>query len=815
MEFGADYDNPQQRDAAVSALLDAAHSILKYQKFEDAARAIFDSCKELIGATAGYVALLSADGSENEVLFLDSGGLPCTVDPSLPMPIRGLRAESYRHGKAVYDNDFPNSEWMRFMPQGHVCLDNVIFAPLMLDGKAVGLLGLANKHGGFTDRDAYLASAFGDFAAIAFSNSRTFDERLQKSEERYKHIIESVTDYIYTVKIENGVAVSTTHGPACLTVTGYSAEEYDADPFLWIHMVHEDDRDAVIEQANGILRGERPIPLEHRIIQKGGSIRWVRNTAVPRYEGGRLIAYDGLVSDITERKEAEEALIRSKEFSETVINSVDDAICIIDVGGFRITGANKAFLKAYGLRLEEAIGRQCCEITHRRKTPCIPPEHPCPLIDAVKNGAHSVYEHIHFDKEGNKIYVEVSATPIRNEKGEITHVVHVCRDITGRKSLEEQIRQSQKMEAVGLLAGGVAHDFNNMLTAIIGYSNLVQMKLQKDDLLKPYVDQILSAGEKAANLTQSLLAFSRKQILDKKAVSLNEIVRRMEKLLLRLIGEDIELKTAVAEKDLTVTADAGQIEQVVMNLCTNARDAMPDGGILTIETGYAYITDEYAKIHLDAKPGRYALISISDTGVGMDEKTRERIFDPFFTTKEMGKGTGLGLSIVYGIVKQHNGFVNVYSEPAKGATFRIYLPLTAHGIEREETAALPPLEGGIETILVAEDSEDVRGLIKTALEDKGYEVIEACDGEEAIRLFNENQDKIKLTLLDVIMPKKNGKEAYEEIKRLMPDIKAVFMSGYTADIVSRKGIIEKGLEFISKPVSPEELLRKVRKILDQ
>ncbi len=388
-------------------------------------------------------------------------------------------------------------------------------------------------------------------------------------------------------------------------------------------------------------------------------------------------------------------------------------------------------------------------------------------------------------------------------------------EIVERCHLQAQLLQAQKMEAMGTLTGGVAHDFNNILTAIIGYGSLVRIGMKEDDPFRPYIKEILSAAEKATNLTLSLLAFSRKQIINPKPVNLSEIIRGIEKLLLRVIGEDVELRIMLNGEDLTIMADPGQIEQVLMNLCTNSRDAMPDGGLLTIETKIVTLDSEYIKTHGYGEIGKYALVSVTDTGIGMDENTRERIFEPFFTTKELGKGTGLGLAMAYGIIKQHNGYINVYSEPCKGTTFKIYLPLIKSEIAGAEPDALPPPKRGSETVLVAEDEAAVRKLTRDVLEGYGYKAIEAEDGEDAINKFMENKEGIHILLFDLIMPKKNGKEAYEEISRIRPDIKAIFMSGYTADIIHKKGILEKGLNFISKPVSPDELLRRVREVLDK
>jgi nitrogen-specific signal transduction histidine kinase len=399
-------------------------------------------------------------------------------------------------------------------------------------------------------------------------------------------------------------------------------------------------------------------------------------------------------------------------------------------------------------------------------------------------------------------------------------------DITERKQAEQekarlqaQLYLSQKLEAVGHLAGGIAHDFNNILTAIMGYGSLLQAKLKQDDPLRNHVDQILTSAERAAALVRSLLAYSRKQIINPRPVKINEIVVNVENMLQRIIGEDINLQTVLSEQDTTVVADAGQIEQILTNLATNARDAMPAGGALTIEAGVIEMDEQFIKAHGYGMQGPYVLLTVSDTGGGMDENTQKQIFEPFFTTKDVGKGTGLGLSTVYGIVKQHNGFINCYSEPGEGTTFKIYLPLatkpTGPAVQPSAIGRPPLLKGGSETILLAEDDDDLRKLIMQVLEDFGYTVLEASDGDAAVGLFREHYDTISLLLLDVIMPKKNGRDAYAEMREIEPAIKALFTSGYTADIIHKQGLLDQGLEFILKPVSPTELLKKVRDVLDK
>ncbi len=530
--------------------------------------------------------------------------------------------------------------------------------------------------------------------------------------------------------------------------------------------------------------------------------------------------------------------IWTKDISATtILHSLPDAVFMTDPQ-MRIFYFNLAAEKITGFKSREAIGMYCKDVLKSGicKTECVVKQ----ALDTDKNIFN--IETTIITATGQTIPALVSASLIKDATGKIFGYLYSFRDISLLKkimsdieasraelternieldrALEElkltyiQLLQAQKMEAIGQLTGGIAHDFNNILTAIIGFGTLLKMD-EKDDLLRSYINHILTSAERAANLTRALLTFSRKQIINPKPVNLNDIIRRLEKLLSRLIGEDIELSIVITDKDLTVMADDGQIEQLLMNLATNAQHAMPEGGSLTIRTECVQLDYEFIKRHGFDKPGHYALLSIEDTGTGMDEKTRERIFEPFFTTKEIGKGTGLGLAMVYGIVKQHNGYINVYSEPDRGTIFRIYLPLIKSPVEEEKEAIVPMIERGTETVLVAEDDAQVRELIREILTEFGYTVLEAKDGEEAIQVFYENREKIQLLILDVIMPKRNGKEVYDEIKMERPDMEAIFVSGYDANIVYKKSIVKEGFDFIPKPILPDELLRKVRNVLDE
>ena len=384
-----------------------------------------------------------------------------------------------------------------------------------------------------------------------------------------------------------------------------------------------------------------------------------------------------------------------------------------------------------------------------------------------------------------------------------------------RAALEEQLRQSQKMEAIGRLAGGVAHDFNNLLTIVSGYSELLLERLDQEDPMRPHIEEIKKAGDRAASLTRQLLAFSRKQVMAPQVVDLNRVVAGMNRMLQRLIGEDVELVAICCDDLWRVKADPGQIEQVIMNLAVNARDAMPKGGRLTIETANVELDETYSQRHLAIAPGPYVMLAVSDTGDGMDTATQARVFEPFFTTKEQGKGTGLGLATVYGIVKQSGGYIWLYSEPGEGATFKIYLPRAEGKVpEARKTEERVQPTMGSETILVVEDDEAVRGFVRGVLQSRGHTLLEAGNSNEALSLLRTHQQPIQLLLTDVVMPQMSGRELAQQLLALQPKMKVLFMSGYTDNAVVQHGALEPGTNFLQKPFSPERLMRKVREILD-
>lgn len=575
------------------------------------------------------------------------------------------------------------------------------------------------------------------------------------------------------------------------------------------NFIPQGTREVLRERFGRLLSGKPFEYYEHPIITKGGKERvfaWY-NTTVAGKDG----SVSGTLSsgeDITERRMAEEALRESEEKFRTLFEEIMDAV-IINTPDDRFLDINPAGVEMLGYDSKEEILKADIKGFYVN-----PEDRERYKKELEEKGFIKDFEAALRKKNGELITVSISSTAVRDEAGRIAAYRCVARDVTDHKKLEAQLLQAQKMEAIGQLTGGIAHDFNNILTAIIGYGSVLKMKMREDNPLRAHVDGLLRSAESAAALTHGLLAFGRKQIITLKPMKLNVIVTGVTRLVSRLIGEDIRFRTVLTADDPVVTADGGQIEQVLMNLATNAMDAMPGGGVLTVKTEVVRLESGFVQAHGYGNPGDYALMTVSDTGTGMDKKTLQKIFEPFFTTKEVGKGTGLGLSIVYGVIKQHNGYINVYSEPGAGTTFRIYLPLSAEALEEKALQGDEAPIGGSETILIAEDSEEVRNLTKSILEEFGYTVITAVDGEEAVERFMENRDRIGLLLFDVIMPRKNGKEAYDEIRKTAADVKAIFLSGYTEEIIQKKGLFEEGLSLVSKPIAPTLLLKKIRETLD-
>jgi PAS domain S-box-containing protein len=569
---------------------------------------------------------------------------------------------------------------------------------------------------------------------------------------------------------------------------------------------------AWIDDLKNIKQGEKR-SRTFTVTCKDGTEKTINFIPVQLETGENLVACD----DITKRIQTEGALRESEGRYRTLFEGSKDAVYITNREG-KFISVNPAFLELFGYTKEEL------NLLSAQDTYVNPLDRNRFRQEIEQKGFVRDYEVKLRNKDGTEIDCLLTSSMRRDNDRSILGYQGIIRDITARKrseqemaALQEQFRQSQKMEAVGRLGGGIAHDFNNLLTIIKGYSQLSLLDLKENGPLWGNIQEIQKATQRATDLTRQLLAFSRRQILDLKVLDLNTLLKDLDKMLRRIIGEDIELTTLLAENLGRVKIDPGQFEQIILNLAVNARDAIPSGGKLTIETANVVLDEEYARTHVSVTPGPYVRLSVSDTGVGIPLEVKEKVFEPFFTTKEKGKGTGLGLSTVYGIVKQSGGNIWVYSEPAHGTTFKIYLPRVEEDLDtlpgRDETDFLPR---GSETVLLVEDEPSVRDLAHRLLNQQGYKVLEAANGEEALRVVQEHiGEKIHLLLTDVVMPQMGGKELANQLKLLRPDVKVLYTSGYTDDAIVHHGVLEPGTHFLQKPFSPKTLSHKVREVLDR
>ena len=506
-------------------------------------------------------------------------------------------------------------------------------------------------------------------------------------------------------------------------------------------------------------------------------------------------------------------LVQREELFRLISENAGDMIAVVDVNGNRIYDS-PSYERVLGYSAEELQGSARFEQIHPDDRHLIEEV----AREAREQGVGRSIQYRMRHKNGTWRTLESAANAVRGSHGQVEKFVIVNRDVTERKQLEEQFRQAQKMEAVGRLSGGVAHDFNNLLGVIIGYAEFAQERIESPDSIRGSIDEILKAGKRAASLTRQLLAFSRLQVLDPKIIDLNSAVTDMDKLLRRVIGEDINLETSLARDLGRVKADQGQFEQVIVNLAVNARDAMPHGGKLIIATENFVMDEDFVRRYpYPVRPGPYVLLTVTDTGIGMDGETKARAFEPFFTTKEKGKGTGLGLSTVYGVVKQSAGYIDVESSPGVGTTFKIYLPRVNEEIEARTHSSDGIIRAarGTETILLVEDEESLRRLTRTSLELGGYKVLEAEDGSSALKASDSHDGSIDLLLTDIVMPGMGGRELAQELTRRRPEIKVVYMSGYTGQTIGLQGPFEPSSDFLPKPFSREVLTRKIREALDR
>lgn len=678
MELAETLEDLKRSKAETEALLEASNSLLQMKGFQFAANRIFDCCKQVIGADAGYIVILKGEAFDSETVYLDSGKKTCTVDPDLPLHLRGLRKEVIQSGQPIYDNDFTSSRWTALLPEGHADIQNVLFAPLKIEGTPVGVLGMADKPGGFDDHDAELANAFAEFTSIGLLHARA-DEALKQSELKYRTLIDSL--------------------PLCAAI-------------------FQDEKIAFINPAGARMLGYR--------------------------EPDQLLGMDTLTFFPDREKE----------------------------------------------RLST------CHNAHRTGDTDVPRNYTTELLRC----------------NGEEFPAEVFVQLI-NYQGRQAHQI-LAIDISARRRLEEQLRQAQKMEAIGTLAGGIAHDFNNLLQIISGYAEFLAMELAPRDVGREELTAIRESADRGADLVNRILTFSRKVGSKLEPTNLNDEVRLAERILYRTLPKMIRIELRLEEALPPILADKPQVEQLLINIAVNAKDAMPEGGELIFETSNVHLDEEFCKNRIELTPGDYVMLRISDTGHGMEKDSLPHIFDPFFTTKGPGEGTGLGLSVVFGIVKMHKGHITCHSEPGEGTAFKIYFPIARPEGTREGQRVLPMPAGGTETILVVDDEELIAALAKRLLEKAGYRVFTAGSGKQALEIYEKDKDEISLVLLDLIMPEMGGKQCLEELLKIDPQVKALIASGFGIKGETKKFLNTASKGAVSKPFKLRELLQTVRDVLD-
>jgi two-component system cell cycle sensor histidine kinase/response regulator CckA len=638
---------------------------------------------------------------------------------------------------------------------------------------------------------------------LDITERKTSDIELRASEERYRRLFESAKDGILILDSVTGRVVEA--NPFMTELTGFARDEL-VGQFLWEIGPFKDSDASKFSfaelQANDYVRYD-DLPLRRR---DGLTVAVEFVSNVYLVDDTRVIQCN--VRDISVRKRAETDL----RLRERAIEAVSQGIVITDMGepDNPIIYASLGFTRLTGYASDEVVGRNCRFL----QGPSTDPTQVSILRDAIREGRACTVELLNFRKDGTPFWNSVAISPVLDGDSRVTHYVGVQTDVTARRTLEAQYLQAQKMEAIGRLAAGVAHDFNNLLSVILSYAELIGSDLTIDEPVRADIEEIRTAGLRATDLTRQLLAFSRQQVLDTKVLGLNQSLTGIETMLGRLLGADIELTMLPAPGLGNVRADPGQVEQIIMNLAVNARDAMPQGGKLTIETANVELDADYVRSHHDVRTGPHVMMAVSDTGAGMDRATLSRIFEPFFTTKEQGKGTGLGLATVFGIVKQSGGHIFVYSEPGRGSTFKIYFPRVGAAVDPLPSRdAAPEPARRVATILLVEDEDQVRSLARTILRRQGHVVLDASNGGEALLICEQHGGNIDLLLTDVVLPRMSGRQLAERLAPIRPAMKVLFMSGYADDAIVHHGIIDSGVTFLQKPFTPTSMARKVSEVL--
>jgi PAS domain S-box-containing protein len=782
--------------------------------------------QNVLSARYAVLGLLADDGES--VLMLVMRGYRSPDEAALRASPPSL--EALLGGRASRRAEIPDGDpRLVGLSRSHPAIRSSLAVALSTRLRKYGWLFVGDRLGmdAFTSEDEELALALAAQGAAALENAFLYEEvgsrsaklevevaerrraerEAREAEERYRGLFERAVE---------GIFRSTPEGrfldvnPAFVRMLGYSSpEDLIANVEHIGRQLYVDP--AVRDEYLRILTEQGWVAgFEDELRRPDGSTVWLKsNTRAVRDANGQLLYLEGMCEDVTERRRAEAALKESERHYRALFDANPFAMWLYDPESLRIVAVNDAAVRQYGWSREELLSMTLKDVR--------PPAEVEKLVQAIASTPipdHYVGLWKHRRKDGTELDVEVHVDEVIVAGRTLR--LSLNKDVTEHRKLEDQLRQAQKMEAVGRLAGGVAHDFNNLLTVINGYTELLIDSFPADPARRAKIlGEIAKAGERAAALTRQLLAFSRKQVVAPRTIDLSKVVSGIESLLRRLIGEDVKLVASFAPRLWPVRADPGQVEQVIMNLAVNARDAMPKGGTLTIETRNVELDETYTREHTGVSPGPYAMLAVSDTGTGMDEETKAHLFEPFFTTKEQGKGTGLGLSTVYGIVHQFGGHVWVYSELGIGTAFKVYLPkLSGRATSRPSLARLPAVERGAETVLLVEDEESIRRLAADVLRGGGYTVLEAPLPSAAIAISESEKGPIHVLVTDIVMPEMSGPDLAEAIRARHPAIRTLFMSGYANDSVFNHHVLEAGAPFLEKPFRPADLTRKVRQVLE-
>jgi PAS domain S-box-containing protein len=747
------------------------------------------------------------EAAKDGILILDAdSGMIADVNPFL-MELTGYSREEFLGARLWEIGPFKDTAdskeaFAKLLTDKYVRYDNL---PLQArDGRKIPVEFVSN---------VYLV----DGQSVIQCNIRDITERkhaeakLYESEQEFRTLAEAMPQIVWTTRPDG---MNTYFNQQWIDYTGLTQEESRGHG--WNIPFHPDDRERAALAWQRATQHNDTYSLECRLRRFDGAYRWWLVRGVPlRNASGEITKWFGTCTDIEDIKRGEEVLREQEKNYRTLFNSAGDAIFIREPSG-RFLDANDVACERLGYSRDELLAMTprglddpADGVTMDQRT------------EVVQRDGKSIFQVTHLARDGRRIPTEICSRLICYQGKQA--ILSIGRDITERKraedarvKLEDQLRASQKMEAIGSLAGGVAHDFNNLLSVILSFTGFALEGVREDDPQRADLLEVKNAADRAVGLTRQLLAFGRKQVLQPASLDLNQIAQGVEKMLRRILGEDIDFVQVLAPDLGIVKADPGQVEQVLMNLVVNARDAMPGGGKLTIETSNVEVDDEYATAHVAVKPGSYVQVAVTDTGCGMDKQTQARIFEPFFTTKERGKGTGLGLSTAYGVVKQSGGSIWVYSEPGRGTTFKVYLPressaTTATALQPSAVSTRPT---GTETILVVEDEEGLRTVARRGLEGAGYRVLTAADGPQALLVSAAHAGEIHLLVTDVVMPGMSGRAVAQELSRTRPTLKVVYMSGYTDDAIVHHGVLDAGTHFLAKPFTSADLTRKTREVLD-